>query len=180
MQIENDLVRGYSYATIARGLEGLEEGHLGHPTAHQISEHVKRGHIPIGVSTQRRLIERRAIEIGRSIDESEDSLVDYVTVNQMIVNRGFERMADGQIEPEMADVVAASKFLYQIEQSAIGGLDENTWRDALMAYMETTREFIPPERWTEYGEAMNANPILRAMAKAAELKSIGAGDDEDG
>lgn len=179
LQIENDLVKGYSYASVARALEGMPEGDLGHPNAHQISEHVKRGHVPLGVSSQRRLIERRAEEIGRSVEEAEDSLVDFVTVNQMIVNRGFERMQMGEIEPEMSDVITASRFLHQIEQSAGGGLDENAWRDALMAYMDTTRMFIPAERWDEYGAAMNANPILRAMAKASEAKAISGSEDID-
>lgn len=179
LQIENDLIKGLSYASIARGLEGMPEGDLGHPNGAQISEHVKRGHIPTGASAQRRLIERRAEEIGKSIEEAEESLVDYVTVNQMVVAKGFERMQDGQIEPEMSDIIAASRFLLQIDQSVAGGLDENAWRDALMAYMDTTRHFIPPERWEEYGAAMNANPVLRAMAKAAELKAINGIEDMD-
>ena len=179
VNIENELIRGLSYAAIAQGLLGTPEGRLGHPTAQQVSDHVKNGHIPVGVSSQRRLIERRAKEIGRSIDDAEDSLIDFVTVNQMIVQRGFERMQEGEITPEMTDVIAASKFLHQIEQSAGGGIDENTWRDALMAYMETTREFIPQERWAEYGAAMNANPILKAMARAAEQKAIGGTEGVD-
>jgi hypothetical protein len=177
--IENDLIKGYSYTVIARGLADTPVGRMPHPTARQISDHVKNGHLPIGVSSQRRLIERRAQEIGKSIEDSEDTLVDYLTVNQMIVQRGFERMQDAEIEPDMADLIAASRFLYQVEQSAGGGLDENTWRDALMAYMETTREFIPQERWAEYGAAMNANPILKAMAKAAEQKAIGGAEAVD-
>lgn len=179
LQIENDLVKGRSYAAIARGLEGMPENDLGHPTGPQISEHVKRGHIPTGVSAQRRLIERRAEEIGRSIEEAEESLVDYVTVNEMIMAKGFERMQDGKIEPDMADVLNASRFLLQVDQSVAGGIDESAWRDALMAYMDTTRAFIPPERWEEYAAAMNANPVLRAMAKAAELKAINGTEDMD-
>ena len=174
LSIESDLIKGYSYTTIARGLEGTPTGHFPHPTARQISDHVKNDHLPIQVSAQRRLIERRAKEIGRSIDEHEDSLADYVTVNQMIVSRGFERLQDGDITPEITDVIAASKFLHQIEQTSDGDIDENTWRDALMAYMETTREFIPAERWSEYSAAMHANPILKAMARAAEEKAIEA------
>jgi hypothetical protein len=179
LQIENDLIKGQSYASIARGLEGMPEGDLGHPTGGQISEHVKRGHIPIGVSVQRRLIERRAEEIGRSVNDAEDALIDYVAVSQLIVHKGFERMQDGEIAPEMADVLTASRFLHQVEQSAGGALDENAWRDALMAYMDTTRAFIPPERWEEYGRAMNANPILQAMSKAAEQKAIRGAEELD-
>jgi hypothetical protein len=172
LQIENDLIRGLSYNSISRSLDGLPMGGLAHPTGEQISDHVKKGHIPLGVSTQRRLIERRAKEIGRSIDDAEDTLIDMVTVNQMIVQKGFERLAEGVLDPDISDIIAASRFLQQVEQNAGGGIDENTWRDALMAYMETTRVFIPQDRWAEYGAAMNANPILKAMAKAAELKQI--------
>ena len=176
--IENDLIKGLSYANIAAGLENAPVGHFPHPNAKQISDHVRKGHIPVGVSSQRRLIERRAKEIGRNIEDSEDSLVDFVTVSQMIVARGFERMQDGEITPDVSDVLAASKFLHQVEQSAGGSVDENTWRDALMAYMEVTRVFIPTERWAEYGAAMNSNPILKSMAKAAEQKAIGGSEDD--
>jgi len=177
--IENELIRGMSYASIARSLEGKPEGSLGHPGAVAISDHVKNGHLPLGPSTQRRMIERRAKDIGRSIDEAEDTLVDYVTVNQMIVSRGFERMQDGEINPDVTDVIAASKFLHQIEQTVGGGLDEQAWESAMLAYMDVARQFIPPDRWQEYGAALYQNPILRAMAAASERKALGEGGDEE-
>lgn len=180
MFIENELIRGRSYKLIAEALESMPAGGMGHPTADGISDHIRNNHLPLGVATQRRLIERRAKEVGKSIETSDDDLIDYVTVNQMIVSRGFERMQDGEINPDVAEVLAASKFLYQVEQAAGGGVDEQVWRDAMLAYMEVARDFIPAERWAEYGQALSRNPVLRAMAAQAEQRAITAGEDEDG
>jgi hypothetical protein len=179
MFIENELLRGMSYASIARALEGMQTGHLPHPNAEAISDHINRGHLPLGASAQRRLIERRAKVIGRNIETAEDSLVDYVTVNQMIVSRGFERLQEGEIAPDLTEVIAASKFLHQIEQNAGGGIDEQAWRDAMLVYMEVAREFIPADRWQEYGAALSSNPILLAMAQAQERKALGGGEGEE-
>lgn len=179
LAIENDLVKGLSYASIARSLVDLPGGHLGNPSAEGISDHVRKGHIPVGASAQRRLIERRAKEIGRSIEDSEESLVDYVTVSQMIVARGFERMQGGEIAPDLGDVIAASKFLYQIDQSAEGGMDQEVMLQALHAYMEVARSFIPQERWQEYGALMERHPVLRAIHDQQEAqKQLEAGGED--
>lgn len=177
--IENELIRGASYASIARALVDMPAGDLGHPNSEGISSHIERGHLPLGVATQRRMIERRAKEIGRSIQDSEENLADYVTVNQMIVSRGFERMQAGEINPDLGDVINASKFLHTVEQASGGDLDEQAWRDAMLAYMEVAAEFIPPERFAEYGQALSAHPVLRAMmAAASQPKALEAGDDD--
>lgn len=177
--IENELIRGASYASIARALENMPAGDLGHPNAEGISNHIERDHLPVGVATQRRLIERRAKEIGRSIETEQGTLVDYVTVNQMIVSRGFERMQAGEITPDLGDVINASKFLHTVEQASGGELDEQAWRDAMLAYMEVATEFIPPERFAAYGQALSQHPVLRAMMSATQPKVLEAGSDDD-
>lgn len=163
--IENELVKGRSYAVIRRELEGLPGGDRGHPSAEGISEHVKNGHVPIGASLQRRLIERRAKDIGRNIEAAEESLADYVTVQQMIVSRGFERLQGGEIQPDVKDLIAASRFLHDVESQGDNGLGEEVMLQALHAYLEVARTFIPPDRWAEYGRAMAANPVLLAIAQ---------------
>ena len=175
--IENELVKGRSYAVIRRELEGLPAGDRGHPSAEAISDHVKNGHIPIGASLQRRLIERRAKDIGRNIETAEESLVDYVTVQQMIVSKGFERLQDGTIEPDVKDLIAASKFLHDVEASqGDNGLGEEVMLQALHAYLEVARTFIPADRWAEYGRAMASNPVLKAIAaKQEEQRTLEAG-----
>lgn len=164
LYIESELVRGRSYRSISRSLVGMPEGEKGHPSHESISNHVTAGHVPLGAATQRRIIERRAKEIGRSVEDSEDPLVDYVTVNQMIVHKGFEMLASGSLDIKAADVIGAAKFLKQVEDAAGGDIDTQAWIEATMEYMEIAQRFIPPQAWAEYSAALQASPVLRALA----------------
>jgi hypothetical protein len=179
LMIENELLKARSYAAIARSLEGMESGDLEHPTREGIGEHVKNGHMPIGPGVQRRIIERRAVEIGKNIEDSVDPLADYVTVNQMIVQKGFERLQAGDIDVDAKDIVAASKFLLSVDQSGQEGVDEQSWSDALMVYLELAVRFIPPEHQREYSDLLNANPILKAIVAKQEAKALIGYTDED-
>jgi hypothetical protein len=173
MAIENELLQARSYTSIAKSLEGLDAGHLGHPSPEGISDHVKRGHIPLPVSAKRRLIERRAKDIGRSIEESEESLADHVTLAQMVVTRGYERLVSGEIEPNLTEALAAGKFLHEVEKSVGGGVDESAWRDTLMVYLEVSRQFIPQEKWAEFSRSVGSHPVIKAMVEAQQKKALG-------
>lgn len=164
--IESELMRGKSYRTISKSLEGLPTGVKGrHPSHESISNHVKQGHVPVAQETQRRIIERRAKEIGRSVELDEDLLADHITVNQMIVQRGVEMAADGTLEIKASDVLAASRFLRQVEQESGTDTDAQVWVEAIMEYMEVAQRFIPPAAWNEYSRALNASPVLKALAE---------------
>lgn len=163
--VEAELVRGRSYRSIARSLDGLPAGEKGHPSHESIANHVKQGHVPVAQSVQRRIIERRAIEVGRSIEADEDVLADHVTVSQMIVQRGLEKVADGTLDLKASDIIAASRFLHDVEKSAGGEVNAEVWVEAVMEYMEIAQQFIPPAAWTAYSAALNQSPVLRALAE---------------
>lgn len=178
LYIEASLLRAQSYASIARSLSGLPPGEKGHPTDEGIAAHVKNGHVPINQGIQRRIIERRAKEIGRSVEDDEDTLADYVTVNQMIVDKGLAMLAEGNLELKGTDVIAASKFLHQVEQGAGGDIDVQAWIEAVMEYMEIAQKFIPPAAWQAYSAALQKSPVLKALAdrQANTVKSEVAED----
>ena len=165
LHIESELVRGRSYRTIARSLVGMPEGVKGHPSHESIANHVKGGHVPLGQAAQRRIIERRAVEIGRAVEDSEDPLTDYVTLNQMIVNKGVEMMASGDLDIKATDVIAASKFLYGVEQGAGGEVDVQAWIEAVTEFMEIAQKHIPPSAWQAYAAELHASPVLKALAQ---------------
>ena len=162
--IESELIKGRSYATIARSIEGLEPGPKGHPTAENLANHCKSQHLPIGHATQRRIIERRAIDLGRSIEHDQDTLADHVTVSQMIVQRGLEMVVDGALDIKGADVLAAAKFLHQVEQAAGGETDAQVWMEALMVHLELAQKWMPPEALAGYSRDLNSSPVLKALA----------------
>lgn len=173
MFIENELIQGRSYSTIAEALSTMTTGLKPRPSKQSIGNHVRADHLPLTAGAQRRLIERRALEIGASYEEGVDDVIDMVTVNQMIVAKGFQRMQRGDIEPDLNDVIAASRMLFQIEQSVGGGLDEQVWRDALMVYMEIAQQFIPQAAWQDYARALTGHPVIKAIAEAEERARTG-------
>ena len=179
IRIEADLIRGHSYRAIARSLEGLPEGVKGHPTRESISNHVQKGHLPIGQAVQRRIIERRAREIGQAVEDSEEPLVDHITINRMIVQKGFEAMASGSLDIKASDVVQASRFLHQVEKEAGGDIDAQAWIQAVMEYMEIAQRFIPSDQWAAYGAALQRSPVLRSLAQRQSQTIEGEVADEE-
>lgn len=166
--IEEQIIAGMGYKTIAEGLTADldaddEQGHLPPPTVRSLQNHVKRNHMPIVATTERMLIEQRAKDLGRDIEGHLGSLVDYTTVNQIVIQRGMARIAKGEIEPTVAETLAAIRQQHTIEQSVGEGLDVETMQDALYCYMEIAREFIPPDLMSQYGQALKKHPVLRAI-----------------
>jgi hypothetical protein len=170
--IESALVKGSSYASIARDIEARPNpGRLGHPSVNSITDHVKKGHLPIGPAAQRALIERRSKEIGLDIENEVVNLADHVTVARMVVQKGFEAIQAGDLTPDVKDVMAASKFLFEIDRQTQAGLDQETFMAVLHAYMEVATKFIPPEMFQAYGRALDAHPTLRMVTAKMEQQA---------
>ena len=165
--IERGLLQGLSLRVIVDSLAALPEGVLPHPNKNNIKNH--RGqHMPFTAQTQRRLIERRAEQLGRDIEEAAESLIDGVTAAELTVQKGFERMASGEISPNVTEMLTAAKFLREVEKDAGGDITEQAFYEILSAYMETVVKFIPPSRMQEFALAMRAHPVIVAQQKRME------------
>ena len=163
--IEAMIVQGSSYRSAAREAARLPHHDRPAPSHHSIANHVKTGHLPLPHAVQRKIIEKRAREVGKSVEEGDEPLADYLVVNQLIIQRGLAAMSEGKIDLKASDVIAASRFLHDVEREAVGDTDGQVWMEALMAYMEIAVEFIPIESRGAYGAALHASPVLRALAK---------------
>lgn len=166
--IERMILEGISYNMISQEINGREaSGRWPHPVASSIKNHVANNHMPIGPTTERALIERRSQEIGRDLENAQESLIDYKSANEMIIQRGMARMVRGELNPTMSDLLRAISHQHAMQQVADDGVDSKTWEEALMAYMEVTQLFVPPERQQAFGQALSKHPVLRAMAAKA-------------
>lgn len=160
LKIETLLVQGYGYKTVAEQVSensGIEVGWW------SIRDHYKARHLPLPNAAIRRLSENRTKEIGAALDEAADQIVDHVVVSKAILQRGFERMVAGEIEPEMKDTLAAAKMVMDIENAAAGSLDQQAWSDAFVAFFETARAVMTPEQYAQFGHALSTNPVLKAI-----------------
>jgi tetratricopeptide (TPR) repeat protein len=162
--IEEMILEGHSYGTIAREIASREQkGRFPHPEASSIQNHYHKNHMPIGPTVERALIERRSKEIGRSLEEYKESLIDYQAANQIILQKGMARIVRGEITPSMADLQRAIQLQHTFEQATEDSLDSDAWQEALLAYMDVAREFIPQDSMEAYGRALAKHPVLRSM-----------------
>lgn len=163
LEIEQAILEQHGYMTIANALVGREPGRLPNPGHQSIRDHVLKNHMPLGPTAERALVEQRAEQIGRDIETHTAGLANYATVNEIIVQRGMERLARGELQPSMSELLTAIRMQHAIESTSEDGLDAAAWQEALVAYMEVAARFIPPESLQAYGQALTQNPVLKAM-----------------
>lgn len=168
MFLENELLRQRGYASIARQAATLtNHGELGVPSAGSIRQHVLSGHLTQPALERRKIGERRAEQLGMQI-MGEDSLVDYMALNELIINRGMERLADGEIEPSMGDVLTAIRNQHSFEALSEKGFDVEAYEQTMFVYFTTAQQFMPPQQFEAMMESLKKNPILRALSQKAQ------------
>lgn len=163
LEIEQAILEQRSYQSIAAILTDRTPGHLPNPGSQSVRDHVRKGHMPIGPTAERALVEERAQAIGRDIETYTAGLANYATVNELVIQRGMDRLASGQLQPTMTELLAAIRMQHTIEAVSEEGLDSAAWQEAMMIYMEVAAQFIPADQHQAYGQALANHPILRAM-----------------
>jgi hypothetical protein len=160
-EIERALVLGESYGDIVESMASRNPLPPGRTT---LKNHVNNMHMPLPQTTQRRLIEKRAADLGKDIEEGTENLLNYTSVNETIIKKGFERLQDGDIKPSMGDLLKALALQAQIETSQpSGSLDTEAWQAALMEYFNIARRTMPPELWAEFTRELARSPLLKAL-----------------
>lgn len=157
LDVERQIAAGHSYASIARGLP--DDAGL---TPANVRAHFAAGHLPLQVEALRRIAEERAESIGRDIEGGVAGLVDQVVLARTVVQRAFERIAAGGVEPEVSDGIAAARLLHQMGVDDQQG-DRDLWTEAFMVYHDVARRLMPPEMFARFGEELRVNPILLSL-----------------
>lgn len=163
LEIEQAILEQHSYMSIAMAVVDRAPGRLPNPGHQSIRDHVLKNHMPIGPTAERALVEERAKTIGRNIEDYASGLADYASVNKIIVQRGMDRLARGELQPSMSELLTAIRMQHAIEATTEEGLDSAAWQEALVAYLEVAQQFIPPDKMQAYGQALANHPMLRAM-----------------
>lgn len=178
LQIENELILGRSYRGILRDIENLDHGGRRVPSVASLARHAQ-DHLPINKAVERRLIERRAKAMGKSIEDDEGSIIDHITVAEMTLQKGFEKLQKGQMDLQPSDVMAAAKFLYSVEKDHSGDeLNAQITQEALMEYMRITMQYVPRDQIEHFREDLRTSPVLRALAdKQREAQRQQTGSD---
>lgn len=157
--IEDYIVKGRVYRKIVEALP--EDSGL---TVANVKNHYYNNHMPLDVSTTRAITERRAQRVGKSIEEGVESLIDGMTLAETVVQKTFERIASGEIKPDLADGLRAATLLAQMGEYEQSGVDQHAIIEAFIIYHESAQEFMTPEQFEAFGDALESNPVLRSLA----------------
>lgn len=171
-QVESALIRGFSYAEIERGLP--DDALL---SWRNISDHHANGHMPLRERAKRVLIEQRAEELNLDIENAEAQIIDHLTLGRATINRVFERMSSGEIEPEISDAIQFSRLILQMEELAAadggGSLDSSVLRDLLMVYSQVLNEHCDAATLERVHEDLFNHPVVIAIRGESQQGQIG-------
>lgn len=164
VEIERSLLKSYGYATIHRSLPEQGRTEL---SVRNISDHAHR-HLPVDESIRRAVIEARAREMGVSIEDAEGPLVDHISFAKVGLQKVFQAMAEGSLEPDVKDGIAFATLLLKVEEQAGGGVDDEMMLTGFMQYLKAMRKVCTPEQMQSIGTLLRADPTMKALLARAE------------
>ena len=167
--IENMLIAGRTYRKIHEALP--DDDH--ELVIENIKNHYLNGHLPTEQAATRQIVEARAQRVGKALDDSVEQLVDGVTLAQVVVQKSFEAIANGEMAPDMKDALSAAKFLADLGEYDEGGADMLAVSEAFMVYHELAEEVMDAEQFRRYGQMLKTNPVLRALAAKYDGEDVG-------
>lgn len=160
-EIERALVMGHTYRSIRESLPSSPEP----PSLTSFSGHVTRAHMPLPQAATRQLIEHRAQQLGKEIEGGLELLLDTATVTDEVIQKGFQRLQDGEIEPSMSDLLKALTIRSQLDAtSPSGDLSSDAWMEAMMEMFAIVNRLMPPELWESFSQEIANSPILKAIS----------------
>ena len=158
--IESEIAQGRVFPRIHKDLM------LAQPectlSVENLREHFKNGHMPSEVEGARLIMERRAIERGRSLNDAATSLADGMALAEIVVQKTIEAMQRGEIKPEIKDGIAAARLMETfapVEQ----GVNANVYAEAFMAYHETAQQIMTEGQFEDFGRQLSSNVTLKSL-----------------
>ncbi len=161
-QVEKGLAEGESYAAIVLGLP--EAAAL---TTRNVSEHWKRGHLPVGDEVFRRIQEDQAEQVGQLVKKAADRKLGDLALAHAVVGRVNERLAMGEVEPTFKDALGAARLLERHDGARQERIDlrreRDEARDALARILSVAKVVMSRSSWSALAQQVDADPALRAF-----------------
>lgn len=164
VEIERGLIKSYGYTAIHRSLPEQAKSEL---SIRNIEEHARR-HLPVDEGIRRAVIEARAKELGTSIEDAEGALVDHISFARVGVQKVFQAMSEGRLEPDVKDGIAFATLLLKVEQAAGEGVDEEMLFGGFMAYLKAIRAVCTPDQVRAIGSQLRQDPVMRSLLARSE------------
>jgi len=159
--VEVALAEGRSYSEIAALFpeSGLSKRHL--------SEHYRRGHLPLQSTQVRRVVSAQAADNGEIMQVAVAAQVQALKFARSIVRRVAERLASGEVEPTVKDAVAMARLLAEYDDAVVerDELRAETGRthDGMFALLQLVQSIVSAADWSSVNRAVDLDPDLRVF-----------------
>lgn len=171
VEIERRSLSGYGPTAIHRALSAGAQEAL---KVRNIMDHC-RNHLPLDLVARQAIVDARAREIGVDIEQATNTLVDQISFARVGLQRAYERMALGEVNPGISDGIAFARFLQDVEEKAGGAdFDQEVMLRGFMAYIRAMQKVCSPEQIREISRAVHEDPIMASMLRQAESIEIEA------
>ncbi len=112
-------------------------------TLDDIRKHAKN-HLPQHKNRVREIIEQKAIKRGKSLLKGED-LLTAEAFFQIIRDKGFDAIVEGDLSPNMAQIIYAQEMLTKLEEQEKKDISQENIYNELNLIIQAIREVIPQE-----------------------------------
>lgn len=118
-------------------------------------------HIPLEQTIMRASLDARAVDRGIIIDEVTTNYLTYIGFAETIMNRVYQRMAQGEIDPDMDDGLKAIAILQKDQDQISAKVDVLMWQKAWSALSSALQKHLP--KVTLDAIYADLNPELQAI-----------------
>jgi len=176
--IEEKLLMGYRYSEIARSMSDLRnqkpDGEIEtwpELEARNIKNHYQQGHVPLDSEMMAEFSRRRAEELGIEYEEAMVPVVDHVVVQKAVVQKGYDALVKGEIQPDVKDMLAASKLLGDREKELANNSSVEEWQEFMTLYFQAVRSVVGQDQWQQIVRAIQNHPVMRAMDARRQIEA---------
>ena len=153
------MVEGLSYKTIAGRLPSDAD-----VSVDSMRRHLQMRHLPVEAEGVQQLQAQNAAERGKVVERGAQVMVEHVTFARGVLRRVQERLASGELEPDLKDGLAAAQHLARFDVDA--GVDQDAMLRALRALMETAKAIMNEGQWLEFSRRLTTNETIKDLSGA--------------
>jgi hypothetical protein len=175
--IEERLLLNYGYPSIIKWMSGKStrltdgtEEEWPVLTKEQLKYHRDQGHCPADSDMIHDLAQRRAQSMGFDLEENRGRFVDHVVAQQSVLAIGVEALLKGEIQPDVKDLLAASKLLADLEAAKNSDSSVEQWQELMVIYFKTVQATVSPEQWRLIMGKIANNPTVKSMQEKRVLE----------
>jgi len=159
LEIERSLIKSYGPTAVYRSLPPQAQSDL---TVRNISDHA-RLHLPVDQTIRQAAMEARARELGTTFEDAEGALVDHIVFAKVGLQRVYERMASGEIEPSVTDGIAFAQMLLKIDEKAGEGIDQEMMARGFMVYVRAMQQVCTPDQIQQMSAIIQSDPLMKSL-----------------